>query len=964
LPVRGRSCNVDDMLPFHLIFNGFLVAGLSVTVTLGKSPSLGFPGNRPDPLDVHALVGGKVVTKPGMVLEKATILVRDGRIEVVGEKVKVPADARIWNLAGKTIYAGFVDAYLTLGETRGKALHLGHEAHLEATASLSFRGVPKVSDDPGKKGPGHEIDRVTPEKRVVKGHAPNDDDLKKFREIGFTAGNVAPSKGIFRGTSAVALLKEGDPNQMILVPDVAQCVSFDHSDHGDGYPHSLMGVISVIRQTFLDARHQMAAKEYFGRNPNETTRLDFNPALDALEPNLRNKRPMPVIFEPGSGLMTHRAGVIAREMKVTPIIVASGQEWRRPDLARAASANYIVPLNFPSVSKMPTEEDWDQVALDQLRAWDWAPENPILLSRGKTQVALTTHGLASLGNFRKNLRKTLDRGMSEEKALASLTTIPAKMCGISDLLGEIAPGKLANFVVVDGNYFDPKTKIQATWVEGKRYPNRSLPTEKKKEKKENDDKDDEKKKLGAELTARIPAESRKPLAAPPAVIFRGVTAWTCGPKGILKESDVLVVDGKITRVGIDLKAPQSMKARIVNGKGKHLTPGIIDCHSHSMILGRVNESTLPSSAMVRIADVVNSESENIFRQLAGGVTAANLLHGSANPIGGQNAVVKLRHGQSPEGMMFAEAPSGIKFALGENVKQSNWSEKHRTRFPQSRMGVKTFFAHRFSAANLYLSEKKQWETNKGFPVRTNLELEAIGEIIQGKRLIHCHSYRQDEILVLLRLMENFKVKIGTFQHVLEGYKVADEIAAHGAGGSAFADWWAYKFEVYDAIPYAGAIMHDRGVTVSFNSDSSDHARRLNLEAAKAVKYGGVSEEEALKFVTLNPAKQLGVDQWAGSIEKGKHADLVLWSGHPLHYASKCEQTWIDGILYYDRDKAPERAESLHEEREELLKKAKIAHGNGDEKDASQEAKDAFFRRAIEYASSLHVHSCRNHSHKH
>ncbi len=958
------------MKPRRLISNVIVFVSFMANFVHGQNPALGFPGDRPDPLGVHALVGAKVVTKPGTVLEKATIVVRKGRIEAVGEKVQVPKDARVWNLAGKTVYAGFIDAYLTLDENRGKALRLGHENHDEATASLSFHGAPKVADDPGNEGPGHEIDRVTPEKRVVKGHAPKDDDLKKFREIGFTAGNVAPSKGIFRGTSAVALLKEGDPNQMILVPDVAQCVAFDHSDHGDGYPHSLMGVIAVIRQTFLDANHQLAAKEYLAKNPNESKRLEFNPALDALQASLRNNQPMPVIFEPGSALMTHRAGVIAREMKVTPIIVASGQEWRRPDLARAASSNFIVPVNFPSVSKMPTEEDWNQVALDQLRAWDWAPENPILLSRGKTQVALTTHGLASLGNFRKNLRKTLDRGMSEEKALASLTTIPAKMCGLSDLLGEVAPTKLANFVVVDGNYFDPKSKIIATWVEGKRYPNRSLPAQKPKEREE-EKKEEEKKneakpkqKLSKKRTARSPSEFRKFIASPKAVLFRGLTLWTCGAQGILKEADVLVADGKIARVGRNLKLPEGTKTRIVEARGKHLTPGIIDCHSHSMILGRVNESTLPSSAMVRIADVVNSESENVFRQLAGGVTAANLLHGSANPIGGQNAVIKLRHGQSPEGMMFVQAPSGIKFALGENVKQSNWSEKHRTRFPQSRMGVKTFFAHRFTAANLYLSEKKRWETNKGFPVRPNLELEAIGEIIRGDRLIHCHSYRQDEILVLLRLMESFKVKIGTFQHVLEGYKVADEIAAHGAGGSAFADWWAYKFEVYDAIPYAGAIMHDRGVTVSFNSDSSDHARRLNLEAAKAVKYGGVSEEEALKFVTLNPAKQLGVDKWTGSIEEGKHADLVLWSGHPLHYASVCEQTWIDGIQYYDRAQASARAEGLQNERTALLTKAKAALGVGEGKDASQAAKDTFFHKALEYASSLHVHSCRNHNHKH
>src|SRR5207245_471464 len=288
---------------------------------------------------------------------------------------------------------------------------------------------------------------------------------------------------------------------------------------------------------------------------------------------------------------------------------------------------------------------------------------------------------------------------------------------------------------------------------------------------------------------------------------------------------------------------------------------------------------------------------------AGGLTTANLLHGSANPIGGQNCVIKLRDGASPEELVFEGAPSGIKFALGENVKQSNWGEKFVTRFPQTRMGVRTFIANRFTAAQEYLAEWEAYRRKSGseaqgaLPPRRDLELEAIGEILQGKRWIHCHSYRQDEILMLTRLIESFGVKIATFQHVLEGYKVADEIAKHGAGASTFADWWAYKFEVYDAIPYNGSLMHERGVVVSFNSDSSELARRLYQEAAKAVKYGGTSEQEALKFVTLNPAKQLRIDKWVGLLEPGKDADFAVWSKSPLDSGTVCLQTWVDGRKY-------------------------------------------------------------------
>ncbi|MFM7102754.1 MAG: amidohydrolase, partial [Verrucomicrobiota bacterium] len=337
------------------------------------------------------------------------------------------------------------------------------------------------------------------------------------------------------------------------------------------------------------------------------------------------------------------------------------------------------------------------------------------------------------------------------------------------------------------------------------------------------------------------------LAAPPALWIRNTTLWTCGPQGVLTNANLLVRDGRIVEAGA---VDRPSGAEEIDGTGMHVSPGILDCHSHSAILGGVNEGTLPSSAMVRVADVIHSETDNLHQQLAGGTTLANLLHGSANPIGGQSQVIKLRDGAGPDGLVFDKAPGGIKFALGENVKQSNWGDNKTTRFPQTRMGVPVFHENRFTAARQYREARRSRGTAPdGSPLRRDLELEALAEILEGTRLIHCHSYRQDEVVVFLRTMESFGVRVGTLQHILEGYKVADEIARHGAGASAFADWWAYKFEVIDAIPHAGSLMHARGVNVSFNSDSSDHARRLNFEAAKAVKYGGTPEAEALKFVT-------------------------------------------------------------------------------------------------------------------
>jgi N-acetylglucosamine-6-phosphate deacetylase len=415
----------------------------------------------------------------------------------------------------------------------------------------------------------------------------------------------------------------------------------------------------------------------------------------------------------------------------------------------------------------------------------------------------------------------------------------------------------------------------------------------------------------------------------------------------LTNAELLVSGGKILSVG-NLSA-QATNAFVIDAAGQFLSAGIIDCHSHTAILGAVNESTLPSTAMVRIRDVVNSETVNIYEQLAGGVTMVNLLHGSANPIGGQNAVIKLRDGDSPEELVYSNAPQGIKFALGENVKQSNWGEKFVTRFPQTRMGVRTFYENRFTAAQQYLKAWDNYRKTGGLPPRRDLELEAIGEILQGARLIHCHAYRQDEMLMLMRTMEGFGVKIAAFHHVLEGYKIADEIAAHGAGGTTFSDWWAYKFEVYDAIPYNGSLMRDRGVVVSFNSDSSELARRLNFEAAKAVKYGGTPEDEALKFVTLNPAKQLHMDQWVGSLEPGKDADFAIWSKSPLDSGTVCLQTWIDGKKYFDRALNDSRTARLKKERDDLLAKAKqIAKLSAGDSDSSGDGGKTFFNISLEH----------------
>lgn len=440
---------------------------------------------------------------------------------------------------------------------------------------------------------------------------------------------------------------------------------------------------------------------------------------------------------------------------------------------------------------------------------------------------------------------------------------------------------------------------------------------------------------------------------PKVVAVKNAIIWTCGAGGKISGATLLVQEGKILSVGKDVPIPEG--AIVIDAAGKHLTPGIIDCHSHMATDGGVNEATQAITAEVRIGDFIDANDINIYRQLAGGVTSSNILHGSANPIGGQNQVIKLRWGLPCEELKFREAPPGIKFALGENVKQSNWGEKFTSRYPQSRMGVEQIMRDALSAAKDYQKQQDKWAAeHTGLPPRKDLELDALAEVVSGKRWIHCHSNRQDEILALIRVCDDHKIKIGTLQHILEGYKVADAMAKHGVMGSSFSDWWAYKFEVWDAIPYNGSLMYNAGVVVSFNSDDQELARHLNHEAAKAMKYGGVPEEEALKFVTLNPAKQLRIDQYVGSLEPGKQADFVLWSSSPLSTLSRCEQTWIDGRKYFDRADAQSGRIERDKMRTALMRKIlESGQDSGDGKDNSDDDSDLWPR---------HDEFCHGHTH--
>jgi imidazolonepropionase-like amidohydrolase len=429
-------------------------------------------------------------------------------------------------------------------------------------------------------------------------------------------------------------------------------------------------------------------------------------------------------------------------------------------------------------------------------------------------------------------------------------------------------------------------------------------------------------------------------------LFKNGTLWTNDSLGIIKNASILIGDGKILAVGKNINPnaflgkKEQGKFETIDLKGRHITPGIIDEHSHIGLWRGVNEAGQASTAEVRLSDVLNPRDINIYRQLSGGVTTSQLLHGSANPIGGQSAIIKLRWGQSYDKMVMKESKGFIKFAMGENVKQSNWGDDQTQRFPQTRMGVEQVYYDYFYRAKTYADLKKLDEAAQNSkkkkkksdtprePFRTDLELEALSEILDHQRFITCHSYIQSEILMLMDVADSMNFTLNTFTHILEGYKVADRMKAHGAAASTFSDWWAYKYEVVDAIPYNASLLNEVGVMTAINSDDPEMGRRLNQEAAKSVKYGGMTEEEALKMVTLNPAIMLHIDEYVGSLTVGKHADFVVWSDHPLSIYTKADMTYIDGIPYFDRKRSEEMEKRDQEMRAKLSDEMNQAIQNG------------------------------------
>ena len=965
-----------------------------------------FPRN--DVLDkrenAYALRNATIVVDPETTLTDATLLIRLGKIEKVGQNVSVPAGYTEIDLSGKFIYPGFIDIYTSYGLPK-----------LEQSQGRSPFGRGPEQIQSKTKGAYNANQAIKSEYNAAEEFSVDTKSAETWRKQGFGAVLTFRADGISRGSSAFVTLGEETDNKELLKEKAAAQYSFNRGTSRQNYPVSIMGFIALLRQTYMDA-------EWYGsQNP--------RPFKDQSLESWLQLQSLPQIFEANSWLNTLRADKVGDEFGKQYIIKGGGDEYQRIKEIKATNARMIIPVNYPDAYDVEDPFDAENVSLKDMKHWEMAPANLAALESSGIRFAVTTHGLKNKKDFIPNLRKAIKYGLSEKSALAALTTNPAGMVNMSNHVGSLRSGMIANFLITSENIFAEKAIIHENWIRGRRFRLKDLDTkdqsgayelavgdtkynlsitgkpgshkaeikindstdvkvdiklsgelitmsfepekekgrirlsgwdtdtpdgktkgfagegqladgawmswtatyiseaEQKEEKEEKEEEEEDKKPEIGEVIYPFVAHGTSVLPKQETILIKNATVWTNENEGVLENTDVLLQNGKIVQIGKNLS---SANARIIDGTGKHLTPGIIDEHSH-IAASSIND-VATNSSMVRIKDVVNSEDINIYRALAGGVVAVQILHGSANPVGGQSAIIKLRWGSAPEELKIKGADEFIKFALGENVKRSR--NNNSIRYPQTRMGVEQVYVDAFTNA---LEYKKTWDAYNRLSTkakagvikpRRDLVHETMLEIVEGKRFVTCHSYVQSEINMLIHVAERFNFHINTFTHILEGYKVADKMKAHGAGGSTFSDWWNYKWEVRYAIPYNAAIMHNEGVVTVINSDSRETGRRLNQEAAKSIKYGGMSEEDALKMVTLNPAKLLHLDDQMGSIKTGKSADVVLWSDNPLSIYAKAEKTIIDGIVYFDLEKDAGINEEITKERARLIQKMKDAKKDG------------------------------------
>lgn len=966
-------------------FVASFVSGMVCQVAMADqtSPVIGMHHKTPT---LVSFTNATLMPKPGKTIKNATLIINNGRIVSLGRNVKPAKGSLVIDLTGHTIYPGFIDTYSQYG------IDFEHEQKKQREPIYRIDRIGGNAANSAIHAQINWVDYFKPQPDVAKDYIAN----------GFTSLQIAKHDGLLQGRSATVSLADGIANDLVYQPYSQHFASFDKGSSTQSYPTSLMGSIALLRQSFSDANwYQQAYPKGISLTGEK---VEYNAALNAL----RNVEQQGLFFTSENEHSMLRAANLLNEFEIRGTFLGSGFEYARLKQISKLDANVVMPLNFVDKPMLGDSQGRD-IELADLRHWERSPGNLAALEDAEVTLAITSH--ESKDKFLSNLRTAIKHGLSQQAALAALTTTPAKIAGIGDKAGQLARGYYADLVITKGNLFE-QGKIVSVWTQGQQHqliapadvalngeyrvaindntlsltldmtskkPKVSLKQGDKKVKVSNIERADGNIRFVASIddsamrfrlwstksgingriidingdtqaltltTVEAPTEKsvnddannieyiseltwpnrafgQTTLPKSQKLHIKNATVWTSQSQGVLENTDILVSKGKFTKIGRDLKTPSGYQ--VIDATGKHVTAGIIDEHSHIAISRGVNEGSEAITAEVRIGDVINPDDIHIYRSLAGGTTTAQLLHGSANPIGGQGQVIQLKWGESANNMKFDAAPATIKFALGENVKQTNWTNA-TTRYPQTRMGVEAVFKDAFQRAKEYQQTKQRYdelsrrEKKKAAPLRRDYRLETLVEILNAQRHVHIHSYVQSEILMFLRLAESFDFKVTTFTHILEGYKLADEMAKHGAGGSTFADWWGYKFEVYDAIPQNACLMNQRGVLTSLNSDSRDLQRRLNQEAAKSVTYCGMSPVDAWNMVTINPAKQLKIDDKVGSIAKGKQADFVIWDNDPLSVYAKAEQTWIAGRNYFSTDSDKQRRIALRQEKALLLNK--------------------------------------------
>ncbi|MCX6317355.1 MAG: amidohydrolase family protein [Bacteroidetes bacterium] len=981
----------------------------------------------------YAFTNATIIQHASQTITNATLVIKDGKILAVGTGIKVPAGAVEVDCKGKFFYPSFIDLYADYG--------IAAAQRTGGPGGGGFNPLQQPQLETAVKGPYGWNQAIKSDVDAYKQFSVDDAKAKPLREAGFGLVLSHVRDGIARGTGAVVSLANEKENLVIIKERAAAHYSFNKGTSTQAYPGSMMGMIALLRQTYLDAQWYK----------NKPAAEGFNLSLKAWNDN----QDLPQIFEANDKWNDLRADRIGDEFGVQYIIKAGQNEYQRINDMKASNATFIVPLNYPQAQDVEDPNDARFVSLSDMKHWELAPASPAAFEKAGIPFCLTTADLRSVSQFWSSIRKAMEYGLSENKVLDALTKTPATTLGIYDKAGSLETGKLANFIITNGPIFNEKTIILQNWVQGIKYvvkedaasvagtytltvntPNgdeqytldvknastvtmfakdtlnskfsfdgkqvkisfapmmrrqrpggnngqpmdstrragggfpgggfprggggeQTLPVTatrlsgmnngnewngtgtdslgnpltwtavlvKLSEEKQDSAKKKDMPSIGKVIYPFQPfgwEEGQQPKQE--TILIKNATVWTNEKDGILQNTDVLLKNGKVAAVGKGLSDPT---ARVIDGTGKHVTPGIIDEHSH-IAAASINEGGQSVTSEVRITDNLNPDDVNIYRQLSGGVTTSHILHGSANVIGGQTQLIKLRWGANAEDLKFKGSPGFIKFALGENVKRSAFNAGNN-RYPDTRMGVEQVLIDAFTRAKDYQKTWKEYNDAKDLSAgqagkkglvmpRRDLELDALVEILEKKRFITCHSYVQSEINGAMEVANKMGYTVNTFTHILEGYKVADKMLKHGSYASTFSDWWAYKMEVEDAIPYNAAIMQKVGLTVAINSDDAEMARRLNQEAAKIVKYGGVTEEEALKMVTLNPAKMLHVDDKVGSLKPGKDGDVVVWSDHPLSIYAKSLYTIVDGTVYFDRVKDEQMQKAVDAERLRLIRK--------------------------------------------